>query len=122
MIWPALTGKSSVGLAVAGATAVTVMPARLRAADTAGLTTTSVLLPITVAEAGAYAVVVDVFELVSLVAAVLLLEPLLLLELLPQAATTSPAATITATADSREQLRSMRPSPLLNCPGFPRTQ
>jgi len=81
-----------------------------------------VLLPITVAEAGAYAVVVDVFELVSLVAAVLLLEPLLLLELLPQAATTSPAATITAAADSREQLRSMRPSLLLNCPGFPRAQ
>jgi hypothetical protein len=34
---------------------------------------------------------------------------------LPQAATTSPAATITAVADNREQLRSMRTSPLLTC-------
>jgi hypothetical protein len=78
-----------------------------------------VLLPITVAEAGAYAVVADVLELVSLVAAVLLLEPLLLLELLPQAATPSPAATITATADSREELRSMKPSPFAGLDAAP---
>jgi len=43
--------------------------------------------------------------LTPLVAAVLLLELLLPLEPLPQAATTSPPATITATAGSREQLR-----------------
>ena len=57
-------------------------------------------------------VVAGVLELVPLVAAVLLLEVLLLLELLPQAATTSPAATITAMAGSREQLRS-KPIPFL---------
>jgi hypothetical protein len=106
-IWPPLTGKSSVVLAVAGATAVTVMPACLRAADIAGLTMTWVLLPMTVALADVYLVVADVPELVPPVAEVLLAEvPLpkatLLLEPPPQAATPSPAATITAIADSRE--------------------
>src|SRR6516162_4366907 len=100
-IWPPLTGKSSVVSAVAGATAVTVMPACLRAADTAGLTTTSVLLPMTVARADVYVILAHVPGLVLLVAAVLLLaavplpEALLPLGPLSQAATASPAATIT---------------------------
>ena len=97
-----------------------VIPACLRAADTAGLMTTSVLLPMTVALPGAYVAVADVPELVPPVAAVLALEVLLLVPLvavlllevlspfepLPQAATTSPAATIAAMTGSREQLRS----------------
>ncbi len=120
------------------------MPACLSAAAAAGLTTTSVLLPMIVALARTYLVVAGVLELAPLVAAVLLLElplplpplelPLLLelpppfevplplevlllevvlrllepppLEPLPQAATTSPAATITAIAGCRERLRS----------------
>jgi len=57
-------------------------------------------LPITVALAETYVVVADVLELAPPVAAV----PLLGLppELPPQAATASPAAAITAMADSRE--------------------
>jgi hypothetical protein len=111
-IWPPLTGKSRDVSAVAGATAVTVMSACLRAADTAGLTTTSVLLPMTVARAEAYVILGHVPGLVLLVAAVPLLAAVLLPEaLLPpgplsQAATASPAARITAMADSREQLGS----------------
>jgi hypothetical protein len=139
-IWPLLTGKSSVDLAVAGATAVTVMSACLRAVDTAGLTTTSVLSPMTVALDEEYGVVADVpecvplpgavplvavlpplecvplvgavvpllevlllLECVTLVGAVVpLLEVLLLLGLLSQAATTSTAATIAATGNTRE--------------------
>jgi len=83
------------------------MLACLRAADTAGLMTTSVLLPMTVALRELYVAlpevclaVADVLEVVPLVTTVPLLE-VLLLELL-QAATTSPAATIAAMADSRE--------------------
>src|SRR5690348_7372848 len=105
-IWPPLTGKSSVVSAVAGATAETVMPACLRAADTAGLTTTSVLLPMTVARAEAYVILAHVPGLALLVAAVPPVEVVLPLELLLQAATTSPVATITAIAGCREQLRS----------------
>src|SRR5690349_7578851 len=96
------------------------MLACLRADKTAGLTTISVPLPMTVALAGAYVIVADLLELVRLVVAVLPLEVLVLappvaavlplevlppLEPLPQAATTSPPATITATAGSRKQLR-----------------
>jgi hypothetical protein len=79
----------------------------------------SLLLPTTVAFPGAYVIVADVLELEPLVGAVLLPGVLLLLPLvaavlllevslepLPQAATTSPAATITAIAGCREQLRS----------------
>ena len=51
---PPLTGKSSAALPVAGAIAVMVTPACFRAADTAGLTTTSVLLPMTVARLARY--------------------------------------------------------------------
>src|SRR5215813_8880853 len=97
---------------------VRVTPACLRAADTAGLMTTSVLLPMTVALRELYVAlpevclaVADVLEVVPLVTTVPLLE-VLLLELL-QAATTSPAATIAAMADSREQLRSKPISYLL---------
>ena len=102
---------------------MTAIPACLRAADTARLTRTSVLLPMTVARAEEYVAVAGVLELMPLVAAVLLpgvflpmplvaavllLEVPPLLEPPPQAATTSPAATITAMADSREQLCSKR--------------
>src|SRR5579863_1367259 len=135
-IWPPLTGKSRVVSAVAGATAVTVMPASLRAAEAAGLTTTSVLLPMTVARAEAYVILAPVPGLVLLLAAVppvevllaavpaaevllaavpaaeVLLaavpasEALLPLEPLLQAATTSPVATTTAIAGCRRKLRS----------------
>jgi hypothetical protein len=73
----------------------------------------SVLLPMTVALREAYVALPDVYlvgagvlELVPLVASVPPVEVLLPLEPLLQAATTSPAATITAIAGSREQLRS----------------
>src|SRR5215469_7311563 len=107
VIWPPLTGKCSVLFAVAGATMSAVMPACMRAADTAGLTTTAVLLPITVALAETYVVVAGGLELARPVAAVLLLEPP------PQAARPSPAATITAVAKCREQLRRKPISSLL---------
>jgi len=60
--------------------------------------------------------VVGTLVLVPPVAAVLLrevfpIEVLLLLAPPPQAVTSRPAAAITAMADSREQLRSMRTSP-----------
>ena len=103
-IWPPLTGKSSAVFAVAGAMAVTVMPACLRVADVAGFTTTWVLLPMTVALADVYLVVADVLELVPPGAEVLpevplpevpLLEVPTLPEPPPQAATANPAATST---------------------------
>src|ERR1700749_1267764 len=126
-IWPPLTGKSSVVSAVAGATALTVTPACLRAAEAAGSTTTSVLLPMTVARAEAYVILAPVPGLglllaavpavevllavllrveVMLLAAVLPVEVLLPPEPLLQAATTSPVATTTAIAGCRERLRS----------------
>src|SRR5437763_4660993 len=104
--WPPLTGKSSAVFAVAGAMAVTVLPACLRVADVAGFTTTWVLLPMTVALADVYLVVADVLELVPPGAEVLpevlpevplpevpLLEVPTLPEPPPQAATANPAAT-----------------------------
>src|SRR5215472_2013693 len=105
VIWPPLTGKSSVVLPLAGASAVTLMPAFLRAADTAGLMTTSVLMPMTVAFAEEYVALGDVLGIPLLGAVVLLLGvlpllALLLLGLLLQAATTTPAATITAIAEA----------------------
>src|SRR5215470_16816105 len=125
MIWPPLTGKSSADFAVAGAIAVMVTPACLRAADTAGLTTTSVLLPMTVARAARYLEVVgglggvllaavgvpaEVWPPAAPVGAELALEvlpPELLLPPEPplQAATASPAVTSTAITSSREQRR-----------------
>ena len=98
-IWPPLTGKSSAVFAVAGAMAVTVMPACLSVADVAGFTTTWVLLPMTVALADVYLVVADVLELVPPGAEVLPEVPLLEVPTLPepppQAATANPAATST---------------------------
>jgi len=94
-------------LAVAGATAVTLIPACLRAAYTAGLTTTSVLSPMTVAFLEAYVALPETYLVATgVLELVPLLEVLLPLALLLQAATTSPAATITAMAGTCEQLRS----------------
>ena len=92
---------------------MTAIPACMRAANTARLMRTAVLLPMTVARAEEYVEVADVLEFVPLDAVVLPLEMLLLFEPPPQAVVTSPAATITPIADSREQLRSIRTSPLL---------
>src|SRR5215469_5704502 len=121
-IWPPLTGKISVVFAVAGGMAATVMPACLRAADIAGLTTTSVLLPMTVARAGRYLAVAgglggvpplfaaglpaEVWPPAPAAGAELALEVPLPPEPPPQAATTNPAATSTAISGCREQLRS----------------
>jgi hypothetical protein len=78
-------------------------------------------MPTTVAFAEEYVVVGDVLGFPPLGAAVLLLGGFLLLGVLLgallQAATTSPAAAITAMADSREQPRSIRTSSFL-CPGL----
>src|SRR5215472_6292451 len=114
-IWPPLTGKSSVVLAVAGAMAATVMPACLRAADIAGLTTTSVLLPMTVARAERYlAVAGGLGGVPPLFAAGL---PAEVWPPPPQAATTNPAAASTAISGCREQLRSKPISLLLRLAG-----
>src|SRR5215469_17026582 len=112
VIWPSLTGKSSVVLPLAGASAVALTPAFLRAADIAGLMTTSVLMPMTVAFADEYVVLGDVLGIPPLLGAAVLLPggllllgvlpllALLLLGLLLQAATTTPAATITVIAEA----------------------
>ena len=102
-IWPPLTGKSHVVLAVAGATPLTVIPACLMDAETLGLTSTSVFSPTTVAGGEVLVVVADVLELGLAVAAPLV--ALLVLELLPHAAAPRVAAAIKAMMDSDRKLR-----------------
>jgi hypothetical protein len=84
-------GNTRTVFAVAGATGVTVISACLRAAAVAGFRTTLVLLPTTAA--GAAAVVVEVVAVDAVELEVVLLE------LLPHAATTSVVARRAGTAE-----------------------